>query len=77
MRQMRQEPQSKWSHEVVNRLGGSIATTKGSGRHVEYIADQCISKRLIEVVRKKNKGGVAIKPFQGKKSPLGVCQLPD
>lgn len=42
----------------------SIATTKG-GRHVEYIADQCISK-LIEVVRKKNKGGVAIKPFQVK-----------
>jgi len=42
----------------------SIATTKG-GRHVDYIADQCISK-LIEVVKKKNKGGIAIKPFQVK-----------
>lgn len=40
----------------------SIATTKG-GRHVDYIAEQCVSK-LIEVVRKKNKGGVNIKPFQ-------------
>jgi len=42
----------------------SIATSKG-GRHVDYIADQCVSK-LIEVVRKKNKGGVNIKPFQVK-----------
>ncbi|XP_059141501.1 DNA topoisomerase 2-alpha-like isoform X2 [Physella acuta] len=42
----------------------SIATTKG-GRHVEYIADQCVTK-LIEVVRRKNKGGINIKPFQVK-----------
>lgn len=42
----------------------SIATSKG-GRHVDYIADQCVSK-LIEVVRKKNKGGINIKPFQVK-----------
>ncbi|XP_059181316.1 DNA topoisomerase 2-alpha isoform X2 [Centropristis striata] len=42
----------------------SIATTKG-GRHVDYVADQVVAK-LIEVVKKKNKGGVAIKPFQVK-----------
>ncbi|GFO18402.1 DNA topoisomerase 2 [Plakobranchus ocellatus] len=71
----------KMVHEVVNErwevavamsekgfqqvsFVNSIATTKG-GRHVEYVADQCVSK-LIEVVRKKNKGGVAIKPFQVK-----------
>uniref|UniRef100_A0AAQ4PH91 DNA topoisomerase 2 n=1 Tax=Gasterosteus aculeatus aculeatus TaxID=481459 RepID=A0AAQ4PH91_GASAC len=42
----------------------SIATTKG-GRHVDYVADQVVSK-LIEVVKKKNKAGVAVKPFQVK-----------
>ncbi|XP_041462217.1 DNA topoisomerase 2-alpha-like isoform X1 [Lytechinus variegatus] len=40
----------------------SIATTKG-GRHVDYVADQVITK-LIETVKRKNKGGVNIKPFQ-------------
>lgn len=33
------------------------------GRHTDYITDQCVNK-LIDVVRKKNKGGVNIKPFQ-------------
>ncbi|KAM9838066.1 DNA topoisomerase 2-alpha [Aulostomus maculatus] len=42
----------------------SIATTKG-GRHVDYIADQMVGK-LIEVVKKKNKAGVVVKPFQVK-----------
>nr|XP_046233630.1 DNA topoisomerase 2-alpha isoform X1 [Scatophagus argus] len=42
----------------------SIATTKG-GRHIDYVADQVVSK-LIEVVKKKNKAGVAVKPFQVK-----------
>nr|MBE5727549.1 topoisomerase 2 [Cucujiformia] len=42
----------------------SIATTKG-GKHVDYIADMLI-KQLIEVLKKKNKGGVVIKPFQVK-----------
>nr|NVI79315.1 topoisomerase 2 [Cucujiformia] len=42
----------------------SIATTKG-GKHVDYIADMLI-KQLIEVLKKKNKGGVTIKPFQVK-----------
>ncbi|XP_072178240.1 DNA topoisomerase 2-alpha-like [Diadema setosum] len=40
----------------------SIATTKG-GRHTDYVADQVVSK-LIETVKKKNKGGINIKPFQ-------------
>uniref|UniRef100_UPI0037E88711 DNA topoisomerase 2-alpha n=1 Tax=Semicossyphus pulcher TaxID=241346 RepID=UPI0037E88711 len=42
----------------------SIATTKG-GRHVDYVADQVVGK-IIEVVKKKNKAGVAVKPFQVK-----------
>ncbi|KAJ7985019.1 hypothetical protein DPEC_G00360790 [Dallia pectoralis] len=42
----------------------SIATTKG-GRHTDYVADQVTSK-LIEVVKKKNKAGVVVKPFQVK-----------
>lgn len=33
------------------------------GRHTDYVADQIVSK-LIEVVKKKNKAGVAVKAFQ-------------
>ncbi|XP_017754472.1 PREDICTED: DNA topoisomerase 2 [Eufriesea mexicana] len=40
----------------------SIATTKG-GRHVDHVTE-LIVKQLIETLKKKNKGGVAIKPFQ-------------
>uniref|UniRef100_A0A4W3HJG9 DNA topoisomerase 2 n=1 Tax=Callorhinchus milii TaxID=7868 RepID=A0A4W3HJG9_CALMI len=57
-------------------FANSIATTKVSfkysiiivytgGRHVDYVTDQLVNK-LIEVVKKKNKGGVAVKPFQVK-----------
>ena len=42
----------------------SIATTKG-GSHVGYVADQVVS-HIMAAVAKKNKGGVAIKPFQVK-----------
>ncbi|KAK7805688.1 hypothetical protein U0070_009837 [Myodes glareolus] len=42
----------------------SIATSKG-GRHVDYVADQIVSK-LVDVVKKKNKGGVAVKAHQVK-----------
>ncbi|KAM9738346.1 DNA topoisomerase 2-beta isoform 3-T3 [Menidia menidia] len=42
----------------------SIATTKG-GRHIDYVVDQIVAK-LIEVVKKKNKAGVNVKPFQVK-----------
>uniref|UniRef100_A0A673XP94 DNA topoisomerase 2 n=1 Tax=Salmo trutta TaxID=8032 RepID=A0A673XP94_SALTR len=42
----------------------SIATTKG-GRHADYVADQ-VTAKLIEVVKKKNKAGVVVKPFQVK-----------
>ncbi|RZC40450.1 DNA topoisomerase 2, partial [Asbolus verrucosus] len=42
----------------------SIATTKG-GRHVDYVVDMIV-KQLIEILKKKNKGGVVIKPFQVK-----------
>ncbi|KAB7496958.1 DNA topoisomerase 2 [Armadillidium nasatum] len=40
----------------------SIATTKG-GRHVDYITDMIV-KNLVECLKKKNKSGVNIKPFQ-------------
>ncbi|XP_032242612.2 DNA topoisomerase 2-alpha isoform X2 [Nematostella vectensis] len=40
----------------------SIATTKG-GTHVNYVTDQIVDK-LMTVIKKKNKGGLAIKPFQ-------------
>uniref|UniRef100_H2Z119 DNA topoisomerase 2 n=1 Tax=Ciona savignyi TaxID=51511 RepID=H2Z119_CIOSA len=39
-----------------------IATTKG-GRHTDYVIDQ-VAKKLVEVVKRKNKGGVEVKPFQ-------------
>uniref|UniRef100_A0A672IIW0 DNA topoisomerase 2 n=1 Tax=Salarias fasciatus TaxID=181472 RepID=A0A672IIW0_SALFA len=35
------------------------------GRHTDYVADQVVAK-LIEVVKKKNKAGVVVKPFQVK-----------
>lgn len=40
----------------------SIATTKG-GRHVDHVVD-LIVKQLTETLKKKNKGGINIKPFQ-------------
>lgn len=40
----------------------SISTTKG-GRHVDHVADPLVNK-IIEIVKKKNKGGLNIKPFQ-------------
>ncbi|XP_034948461.1 DNA topoisomerase 2 [Chelonus insularis] len=40
----------------------SIATTKG-GRHVDHVTDLLV-KNLTELLKKKNKGGVTIKPFQ-------------
>ncbi|QDS73057.1 DNA topoisomerase 2 [Venturia effusa] len=40
----------------------SIATTSG-GTHIKYVSDQITSK-LIEIIKKKNKKGVALKPAQ-------------
>ncbi|KAK8401478.1 hypothetical protein O3P69_001004 [Scylla paramamosain] len=40
----------------------SIATTKG-GRHVDYVTDNIV-KNLTETLKKKNKSGIQIKPFQ-------------
>lgn len=42
----------------------SIATTKG-GKHVDTVADSIV-KNVLEVLKKKNKGGVNIKPVQVK-----------
>lgn len=67
-----EQPHERWEIAVTLSEKGfqqisfvnSIATTKG-GRHVDYVADHVVTK-LIEIVKKKNKGGVAIKPFQVK-----------
>ncbi|XP_050431493.1 DNA topoisomerase 2 isoform X2 [Adelges cooleyi] len=42
----------------------SIATTKG-GRHVDYITDMIV-KQLIDIVKKRNKGGMDLKNHQVK-----------
>lgn len=42
----------------------SIATTKG-GRHVDYVADMIV-KQLIDIVKKRNKGGMVLKNHQVK-----------
>nr|MBE5727548.1 topoisomerase 2 [Cucujiformia] len=42
----------------------SIATTKG-GKHVDHISDM-ITKQLVEVLKKRNKGGITIKQAQVK-----------
>lgn len=66
-------------HEVVNKrwevcvttstkgfqqasFVNSIATFKG-GTHVNYVTDQ-ITEKLLAAVKKKNKGGIEVKPFQ-------------
>jgi hypothetical protein len=38
------------------------------GRHVDYVTDQVIAKLLDIVKKKEKKTGVAIKPFQVRKS---------
>jgi DNA topoisomerase-2 len=40
----------------------SIATTKG-GRHVEHVS-KIIENNLSDTLKKKNKGGIVIKPHQ-------------
>jgi len=42
----------------------SICTYKG-GQHVNYVADK-VAARLVEILKKKNKGGVELKPAQVK-----------
>ena len=42
----------------------SIATTKG-GRHVDHVSDLVV-KSIIDTIKKKNKTGINIKPFQVK-----------
>lgn len=66
-------------HEVVNKrwevcvttsmkgfqqasFVNSIATTKG-GTHVNYVTDQIVEK-LMAAVKRRNKGGIEVKPFQ-------------
>lgn len=41
----------------------SLSSGPQGGRHVDYVADQVVTK-LVDVVKKKNKAGVTVKPFQ-------------
>lgn len=45
------------------------------GRHVDYVVDQVVGK-LIEVVKKKNKAGVSVKPFQVSDAFMCSAKLP-
>ena len=52
------------THDIYS-VNGILCFSFGpqGGRHIDYVADQVVGK-LIEVVKKKNKAGVAVKPFQ-------------
>ena len=41
------------------------------GRHVDYVSEQCVAK-LIEIIKKKNKEGIKIMPFQVRFAFLGM-----
>ena len=49
----------------IYSVNGFLYLSSGpqGGRHVDYVADQVVGK-LIDVVKKKNKAGVTVKPFQ-------------
>lgn len=49
----------------IYSVNGILCLSSGpqGGRHIDYVADQVVGK-LIDVVKKKNKAGVAVKPFQ-------------
>jgi DNA gyrase/topoisomerase IV subunit B len=53
----------------------SIATTKG-GRHVDYVTELVV-KGIIETIKKKNKTGINIKPFQVIQLDLNMCGVLD
>lgn len=51
-------------YDIISAIGIlRLLLEPQGGRHVDYVADQVVTK-LIEVVKKKNKAGVAVKPFQ-------------
>ncbi|KAJ7354850.1 DNA topoisomerase 2-alpha [Desmophyllum pertusum] len=73
------KPANSVVHEIVNKrwevcvttsmkgfqqasFVNSIATTKG-GTHVNYVTDQ-ITDKLMAAVKRRNKGGIEVKPFQ-------------
>lgn len=49
---------------IVDELFNNYDDFQG-GRHVDYVTDALV-KNLIELIKKKNKGGMTIKPFQVK-----------
>lgn len=51
-------------YDIISAIGIlRLLLEPQGGRHVDYVADQVVTK-LIEVVKKKNKAGVTVKPFQ-------------
>ncbi len=57
-----------WQYNIIHVTLCSIVCLfnvlyQQGGRHVDYVADQVITK-LIDTVKKKNKGGMKLKPFQ-------------
>lgn len=49
---------------VIYKFAGAVLSFQG-GRHVDNVADHIV-KQLIETLKKKNKGGLQIKPHQVK-----------
>lgn len=50
-------------YRELDRCWTSSDPAPQGGRHVDHVAD-AITKQLTEAIKKKNKGGVVIKPFQ-------------
>lgn len=57
----------------IYSVNGILCLSSGpqGGRHTDYVADQVVGK-LIDVVKKKNKAGVVVKPFQVQSSYCNV-----
>uniref|UniRef100_A0A8D0WIT1 DNA topoisomerase 2 n=1 Tax=Sus scrofa TaxID=9823 RepID=A0A8D0WIT1_PIG len=55
---------SEKGFQQISFVNRTRMATSG-GRHVDYVADQIVAK-LVDVVKKKNKGGVAVKAHQVK-----------
>ena len=47
--------------EKLSHVAGCLLLQ--GGRHVDYVAEQCVAK-LMEIIKRKNKDGIKIMPFQ-------------
>ena len=61
--QLTQFPDCYISFAILTfQLCSSFLIAQG-GRHIDYVGEQVVTK-LIDTIKKKNKGGFSIKPFQ-------------